>query len=68
MIFHYDPILESVECRSIYSEARTEVVMWLETQTKFYRKSNIEFTAYIDGIFEEAVGEVYKYIEEDEDE
>lgn len=66
MIFHYDPIFEVVECRSIYSEARTEVVMWMEQQMKYYRNNKIDATAYIDGVFEEAIGEVYKYLEDDD--
>lgn len=66
MIFHYDPILEIVECRSIYSESRLEVVLWLEEKLKYYRNNNIDFTAYIDGIFESAYGDVNLYIKEGE--
>ena len=66
MIFHYDPILEVVECRSIYSEARTEVVMWMEQQMKYYRNNKIDATAYLNGSFEEAIGDISHYIEEEE--
>lgn len=65
MIFHHDPMLESVECRSIYSEDRTEVVIWLEEKMRFYQNNGVSFTAYIDGIFERACGDINQYIEED---
>ena len=65
MIFHYDPILEVVEMRSIYSESRLEVVMWMEQQMKNYRSNKIHATAYIDGIYEEAIGDINHYIKED---
>ena len=66
MIFHYDPILEVVECRSVYSESRLEVVMWAEQQMKTYRTNKIHATAYIDGIYEEAIGDINHYIKEEE--
>lgn len=66
MIFHYDPILEVVECRSIYSEARTEVVIWMEQHMKYYRNNKIDAIAYLDGVFEEAIGDISHYIEEEE--
>lgn len=65
MIFHFDPILEVVECRSMYSENRIEVVMWLEQAMTIYRNSEIPHTAYIDGIFERAWGDINQYIEDD---
>lgn len=67
MIFHYDPILEVVECRSMYSESRLELVQWFETAVNFYTKNNIDFTAYIDGIFERAYGDINQYIKEEEE-
>ena len=66
MIFHYDPILEVVECRSIYSEARIEVVLWIEQEMKNYRSNKIHATAYIDGIYEEGIGDITHYIKEEE--
>jgi len=66
MIFHYDPILEVVEMRSIYSESRLEVVMWLEEKMKFYQNNKLDFTAYVDGIFERAYGDINQYIKEEE--
>lgn len=66
MIFHYDPILEAVECRSIYSESRLEVVMWMEQHMKTYRTNKIHATAYVDGIYEEAIGDINHYIKEEE--
>jgi hypothetical protein len=66
LIFHYDSVLEVIESRAIYSEARTEVVLWLEDKMKFYRNNKVDFTAYIDGIFEGAYGDVNQYIEGEE--
>ena len=66
MIFHYDPILDVVEVRSIYSESRLEIVQWFETSVNFYRKNKIEFIAYIDGIFEQSYGDINQYIKEEE--
>ena len=63
MVFHYDPILDVVEVRSIYSESRLEIVQWLETSVNFYRKNKIDFIAYIDGIYECGYGDLNKYIE-----
>lgn len=67
MIFHHDPILELVEMRSIYSESRLEVVMWMEEKMKFYQNNKLDFTAYIDGIFERAYGDINQYIKEEEE-
>lgn len=66
MIFHYDPILDVVEVRSMYSESRLELVQWFETAVNFYTKNKIDFTAYIDGIFERAYGDINQYFEEEE--
>lgn len=66
MIFHYDPILEVVECRSMYSDSRLELVQWFETAVNFYTKNKIDFTAYIDGIFERSYGDINQYIKEEE--
>ena len=67
MIFHYDPILEVVEMRSIYSESRIEVVLWMEQEMKNYRSNKIHATAYVDGIYEEAIGDITHYIKEEEE-
>ena len=66
MIFHYDPILEVVECRSIYSKSRLEMVQWLETGVNFYTKNKIDFICYIDGVYERGYGDLNKYIKEEE--
>jgi hypothetical protein len=33
----------------------------------FYRKNKIDFTAYIDGIFEQSYGDINQYFEEEEE-
>lgn len=66
MIFHYDPILEIVEMRSIYAGSRLEAIMWVEEKTAFYRNNKVAFIAYVDGIFESAYGDINQYIKEEE--
>ena len=67
MVFHHDPILDVVEVRSIYSESRQEAYSWFETAINFYRKNQIDFIGYFDGIFEAARGDLNQYIKEEED-
>lgn len=68
MIFHRDPMFDTVECRSIYSESRMEAYNWFEAACNFYRKNHIDFIGYFDGIFEEVYGDVNQYIKEEEEE
>lgn len=49
-IFTKDPILNTVHCRTIYSEDRGECRTWLfQLITPFYRACNIPFASYLDG-------------------
>ena len=68
MIFHYDPILEVVECRNVYSTSRMEVSYWLEKATKFYKNNKVPFVGYLDGCFEESYGEINNYLEKEDKE
>lgn len=65
VIFHYDPFTGVVEVRSIYSEDRAEVYMWLEEKSKLYTQMQIDFRGYLDGGLLFFAGDVTKYFKED---
>lgn len=50
-IFFKGPLTGEVECRTIYSDERNEVLIWVEKVTDFYKKNDIPFAAYLNNDF-----------------
>lgn len=68
-IFFYNGLEEGVLCREIYSSSKTEVVIWLETETAFYARAQFPFKAILnDSVFTNGGRTpVTTYLEEDID-
>lgn len=64
VIFHYDPLTEVVDVRSMYSEDRGEVYMWLEEKMKLYTQLGIDCRGYVDQQLFFECGDVTKYFKE----
>ena len=58
-IFFKSPLTGEVECRTIYSDERNEVLFWVENITEFYTKDNIPFAAYVNNDFWEGKLELF---------
>lgn len=58
-IFFKCSLTDEVECRTIYSDERNEVVMWVDRLMEFYKKNNIPFAAYVNNDFWEAKLELF---------
>lgn len=58
-VFFKGPLTGEVECRTIYSDERNEVLFWVENITEFYTKDNIPFAAYVNNDLWEAKLELF---------
>ncbi|MBQ3185186.1 MAG: hypothetical protein IJB54_04320 [Firmicutes bacterium] len=58
-IFFKSPLTGEVECRTIYSDERNEVLFWVENIIEFYTKDNIPFAAYVNNDLWEAKLELF---------
>lgn len=58
-VFFTGPLTGEVECRTIYSDERNEVLMWVDRLMEFYKKHNIPFAAYVNNDFWEAKLELF---------
>lgn len=58
-VFFKGPLTREVECRTIYSDERNEVLIWLEKVTDFYKKADIPFSAYVNNDFWESKLELF---------
>lgn len=58
-VFFKGPLTGEVECRTIYSDERNEVLMWVDRLMEFYKKNDIPFAAYVNNDFWEAKLELF---------
>lgn len=58
-IFFQNPLTGEVKCRTLYSDERNEVLIWVEKITDFYKKNNVLFYAYVNNYLWEAKLELF---------
>lgn len=47
MVIYRSPVTGKLEERHVYADANSEVILWLDDATKFYKEHNISFVSYL---------------------